>query len=287
MDTTDRSRKLSKTFSKTKVPQLSTRPSIQKTESNTSLQHHPSAPIYPRAHTFSGSETHQRTQSITLASSNSSLDQQNTAASADLVVAGYASASSSTLPHPVHHQSSARQRHPNERSADDLIGAPFDATGILSTVNSAQRSDRSGGHSALSRRPPPPPLAHTHTSPDPCGFHLLRQSQSFYIADRSAMEITPPRSDTGTMSPKRYSDEVGGGKPPASLRKKSGFSSFVNSMLGSPRPIKISAPENPVHMIHVGFDNLTGQYTVSEKLRYSGTNRVGFVLDMLSPYVLS
>jgi p21-activated kinase 1 len=37
----------------------------------------------------------------------------------------------------------------------------------------------------------------------------------------------------------------------------------VNSMLGSPRTIKISAPENPMHMIHVGYDNVTGQFTVS------------------------
>jgi p21-activated kinase 1 len=33
-------------------------------------------------------------------------------------------------------------------------------------------------------------------------------------------------------------------------------------MLGSPRTIKISAPENPMHMIHVGYDNQTGQFTV-------------------------
>ena len=75
------------------------------------------------------------------------------------------------------------------------------------------------------------------------------------------MEITPPRSDNGAVSPKRYSDDASG-KPPGPLRKKSGFSSFMNSMLGSPRTIKIGAPENPVHMIHVGYDNVTGQFTV-------------------------
>lgn len=44
-------------------------------------------------------------------------------------------------------------------------------------------------------------------------------------------------------------------------RKKSGFSKFMNSMLGSPK-FTIGAPENPVHLTHVGVDNETGLYTV-------------------------
>jgi hypothetical protein len=46
------------------------------------------------------------------------------------------------------------------------------------------------------------------------------------------------------------------------FRKKSGFSNFMNSVLGSPRRINISNPENPVHVTHVGYDNETGQFTV-------------------------
>jgi p21-activated kinase 1 len=76
------------------------------------------------------------------------------------------------------------------------------------------------------------------------------------------MEVTPPKSENGTLSPKRLSGD-GPAKPGGPFRKKSGFSSFVNNMLGSPRTIKISAPENPMHMIHVGYDNQTGQFTVS------------------------
>jgi DNA-binding beta-propeller fold protein YncE len=50
------------------------------------------------------------------------------------------------------------------------------------------------------------------------------------------------------------------------LRKKSGFSGFMSSIgVGSPRGVKISAPENPVHVTHVGYDNQTGQFTVSTK----------------------
>lgn len=45
-------------------------------------------------------------------------------------------------------------------------------------------------------------------------------------------------------------------------KKKSGFASFMTSMLGTPRRLNISAPENPVHLTHVGYDNATGQFTV-------------------------
>lgn len=65
---------------------------------------------------------------------------------------------------------------------------------------------------------------------------------------------------SGTRSPRqRYSDEGNFVKP---VKKKSGFTSFVNSMLGSPRKMLISGPENPVHVMHVGYDNETGQFTV-------------------------
>jgi len=77
------------------------------------------------------------------------------------------------------------------------------------------------------------------------------------------MEIqSPSRADTGMMSPKRYSDDGNSRRSSAALRKKSGFTSFVNNMLGSPRNVKISAPENPVHVMHVGVDTETGQFTV-------------------------
>ena len=65
---------------------------------------------------------------------------------------------------------------------------------------------------------------------------------------------------SGTRSPRqRYSNEGSFAKP---AKKKGGFTSFVNSMLGSPRKMLISGPENPVHVMHVGYDNETGQFTV-------------------------
>lgn len=57
---------------------------------------------------------------------------------------------------------------------------------------------------------------------------------------------------------KRNSDEA---KPPPSA-KKGGFSKFVNSVLGSPKRVEISKPSNPVHLTHVGFNFVTGEFTV-------------------------
>ncbi|KAE9380731.1 Pkinase-domain-containing protein [Stipitochalara longipes BDJ] len=75
-------------------------------------------------------------------------------------------------------------------------------------------------------------------------------------------EKQPPRvSENQLISPKRYSDETKETKPGV-MRKKSGFSGFMSSIgVGSPRGVKISAPENPVHVTHVGYDNQTGQFT--------------------------
>lgn len=75
-------------------------------------------------------------------------------------------------------------------------------------------------------------------------------------------EKAPPRvGENQIISPKRYSDESKDPKQ-GMMRKKSGFSGFINSMgIGSPRGVKISAPENPVHVTHVGYDNKTGQFT--------------------------
>jgi p21-activated kinase 1 len=100
----------------------------------------------------------------------------------------------------------------------------------------------------------------------------LRQSQSFSAADRTS-EKTPPRiGENQLISPKRYSDEAKDSKN-AALKKKSGFSGFMNSLVGSPRRVNISAPENPVHVTHVGYDNETGQFTVSDRSDFITVDR--------------
>jgi p21-activated kinase 1 len=143
---------------------------------------------------------------------------------------------------------------------NDLIGAPFDASGLLSSIQATSMNDTqdAGGVPA----PVPGALTQAFTSPDlRSQSHPLRTSQTYASGAIGMMEVTPPKSD-GTMSPKRFSGD-GHVKPAGPFRKKSGFSSFMNNMRGSPRTIKISAPENPMHMIHVGYDNQTGQFTVS------------------------
>ncbi|KAL8666907.1 MAG: hypothetical protein Q9202_001147 [Teloschistes flavicans] len=151
-------------------------------------------------------------------------------------------------PYTTRHRFSLR-RSLNARTSDELMGPD-------PTSNSTLDSTKASGYQNSLRRPGPPPLS--HTSPDPRMISpQLRQSASFSTVDRS-IDITPPRSDTGLTASKRYSDE---GRNSGPWRKKSGFSSFVNSVLGSPRAVKISAPGNPVHVTHVGFDNETGQFT--------------------------
>ncbi|KAL9026842.1 MAG: hypothetical protein Q9196_004552 [Gyalolechia fulgens] len=152
-------------------------------------------------------------------------------------------------PYTNRHRFSLRRSLNGSRTSEELVGASSDGSSTLD-------STKAGGYQNSLRRPPPPPLS--YTSPDPRMVSpQLRQSASFSTVDRS-VDITPPRSDTVSTPSKRYSD---GGKT-APWRKKGGLSGFMNSVLGSPRTVKISAPGNPVHVTHVGFDNETGKFTV-------------------------
>lgn len=109
----------------------------------------------------------------------------------------------------------------------------------------------------------PHPLQHAY-SDSRVGFANpnIALSQSLAATGRQMDDIPQPRADLGMRSPRqRLSDEAKEGK----LRKKSGFSSFVNNLVGTPRKPTISAPENPVHVTHVGYDQETGEFTVSWK----------------------
>lgn len=230
--------------------------SLRKLQSSTTLQRAPSAP-YPRSQAASQSnrDFHQRTQSSAYGSSNSSLERISGAPSPIVPSTDFflSAAAGYQLP---------QQFPPTPQTSDDrhkdLIGAPFDASGLLSSLKA---TGMDGHQNATTQSTPLPQLTHTHTSPD-LRSHPLRNSQTFGPGAVAMMEVTPPKSENGTLSPKRFSGD-GQNKPSGPFRKKSGFSSFVNNMLGSPRTIKISAPENPMHMIHVGYDNQTGQFTVS------------------------
>jgi len=261
-NTTAKSRDRSKSITKLhKDPPstLSSSRSLKKYQSAASLQRHPSAPVYPRSSYISSlsGRDRTRTQSSAYTSSNSSLDLHSSRQSPNL--ADRQSGASAYMARPDF--SSSNRQSLNEKGSDDLIGAPFDASGILNTVDNTKTPNYQAA-----RRPPPPPLMHTTTNPDQRNMAPpLRQSMSFNVGDRST-DNTPPRSDNGMTGDKRHSDDSVSGKTSALGKKKGGFSSFMNSMLGSPRNIKISHPENPVHMIHVGYDNETGQFTVSRSL---------------------
>jgi len=80
-------------------------------------------------------------------------------------------------------------------------------------------------------------------------------------------DLSGRAGDAGARSPRqRYSDEA---RETNKLKKKSGFSSFMNNLVGTPRKPTISAPENPVHVTHVGYDQNTGEFTVRPTLLYS------------------
>lgn len=89
-----------------------------------------------------------------------------------------------------------------------------------------------------------------------------------------------PRTDTSTSSTPadRSSSEEIPDRPKTGSRKKSGFSSFVNNLVGGPKKPVISAPANPVHVTHVGYDAENGQFEVgmlhSPQLTFADNHRV-------------
>ena len=220
-----------------------TNPSMSQ-NNNTVVQRQPSSSQSPASN-------HDRTPSHHTSSSSSLERSPNTSSQ-------FASSSSSD----THNN---RYQYPSRPSLDEREPDEFHAhPGTLSTLDSTKAS----GYQNSLRRPPPPALSYT-TPNAKMLTPSLRQSASFSIGDRSA-NVTPPDADSVSISSKRYSDEASG-KNSTPWKKKSGFSSFIGSVLGSPRSnsVKISAPENPVHVTHVGFDNETGQFTVRLEIRFT------------------
>ncbi|KAJ6127197.1 hypothetical protein N7523_002809 [Penicillium sp. IBT 18751x] len=221
-------------------------------QSTSSLKRHPSAPVYPRS-SPSGSREHARSRSNAApnphyGSSSSSLDQSGGPSP------GYEEATQ----FPSHSSSRSRTRSHrfsyDQPSSDELNG-PYETRGMLSALDENSADTQPQTHTQQ------PPLRSHHTSPDPRGRTPLRQSASFTTLT-SRMDPFAHRETERPPQSKRYSDEGNNGPPTRTGRsKKASFSSFVNSMLGSPRNMKISAPENPVHVTHVGYDNQTGQFT--------------------------
>ncbi|ORY61352.1 uncharacterized protein BCR38DRAFT_411234 [Pseudomassariella vexata] len=155
-----------------------------------------------------------------------------------------------------HRLSDSHLRPLSTKTSEEFVGAPFDGTSLINHFEATKSP------SFASRRPAPPPLSHTSPfAPHPAyskNAHDLRQSANSTAADTSmAMsEKAPPGARIGEnqlISPKRYSDESKDPKPPGVLRKKSGFSGLMSTLVGSPKKPVISAPENPVHVTHSLF----------------------------------
>lgn len=219
-----------------------------KSWSSGSIQRTPSAPIFPRS---THGKSHHRTPTSpnpqAFSSSNSSLEQTQ--------------------------NSSPLLQQEGFRHLSDTPTQYFNSFGIGSRPVSGRLSEEStsGGSSlesnkrnTIQRAPAPPLLLHANTEMTTTTSRpQLRQSTSFTMGEKGGPP-SPPKAYTssGTMSPKRNSDEV---KPLPSAKTKLGFSKFMNSMLGSKR-VEISHPTNPVHVTHVGFNFVTGEFTVCKPL---------------------
>ncbi|KAH8165857.1 hypothetical protein CIB48_g2401 [Xylaria polymorpha] len=147
------------------------------------------------------------------------------------------------------------------KTSEEFIGAPFDGETILSQLDkAAARAPAFYQATPRTTRPPPPPPL----SPDPRTMGpSLRRSASFSVAHATMSEKSQAAriNDVPIVASKRYSDESKEPKGPSMLRKKSGFSGLMSTLVGSPKKPVISAPENPVHVTHVGYDSTTGQFT--------------------------
>lgn len=252
-----------------KAPAIPSNSSVNSTTNSPTLRRAPSAPIHQRYSTSSNhSPSHIRTSTLPSpgTSSNTSIDS---------TLAANPSTAPSHSQRQQHSYANDRSHyyHPRlsvtEKTSADLLGSRFDSAAVLNSINQTgpysvepQKLDNPEPTQAPSPRPPQPQHSYSIDS-RPAGTPQLRQSASFHPAGGRQMDtVTPPRGDLGTRSPRqRYSDEANQSK---ANKKKSGFSSFMSNLgVSSPRRPQISAPENPVHVTHVGYDQETGEFTVS------------------------
>ncbi|KAI0169233.1 Pkinase-domain-containing protein [Hypoxylon sp. FL1284] len=159
----------------------------------------------------------------------------------------------------------------SSQTPEEFVGAPFDGNFILNHFEatksptyqySAHPQSQPHPHPHPPHRPAPAPPANTSSDPRLMS-PSLRQSASFSAFDANMSEKSHGArvNESQVVAPKRYSDEGKESKGPGVLRKKSGFSGLMSTLVGSPKKPVISAPENPVHVTHVGYDSSTGQFT--------------------------
>ncbi|KAI0155187.1 hypothetical protein GGR57DRAFT_501779 [Xylariaceae sp. FL1272] len=150
----------------------------------------------------------------------------------------------------------------NTKNPEDFVGAPFNPETLLSHLDKTATQSPAAYQAARDIRPQWPPQ-HGH---EPTAARImspqLRHSLSFSAGTPIMSEKSPiQRGDGPVVTPKRYSDESKEQTRAGVLRKKSGFSGLMSTLVGSQKKPVISAPENPVHVTHVGYDSSTGQFT--------------------------
>ncbi|KAI1822071.1 hypothetical protein F4861DRAFT_420389 [Xylaria intraflava] len=147
--------------------------------------------------------------------------------------------------------------------SEDFIGAPFDGDTILTQLDKAAAQAPAVNQASPHTAPPLSPPLSTSSPNTSIMSPSLRRSASFTVANAAMSEKSQAAriNDAPINTSKRYSDESREPKGPGVLRKKSGFSGLMSTLVGSPKKPVISAPENPVHVTHVGYDSATGQFT--------------------------
>ncbi|OAA61094.1 serine/threonine-protein kinase [Niveomyces insectorum RCEF 264] len=149
----------------------------------------------------------------------------------------------------------ANLRQPGSFSAGTSVG-----TSGSSTLNADSLTTETAAATATAAAAPGVASAPATAAVSPTPSNEM-QELSEKIASAPQPAASNKSSDPQYAASKRYSDESKDFKNPGVLRKKSGFSGFMTSLVGSPRKPLISAPENPVHVTHVGYDSNTGQFT--------------------------
>lgn len=234
------------------------------------LHRTPSAPLRSRSHSNrSAQQSIQHHRSPTLPSPGASSHN-----SIDSTLAQNAAGASYNSQLPYSADRSQPRYSVTAKTSTDLLGQSFDSASILKNLNAVTYSSEP----QFLQPQAPPHLLQQHSdltvaqrpqlrynisnqSTTTLANPEVRLSQSLAATGRRMDDISAPRGDLGARSPRqRLSDEAKEGKVP---RKKTGFSSFVNNLVGTPKRPAISAPENPVHVTHVGYDQETGEFTVS------------------------
>lgn len=165
-------------------------------------------------------------------------------------------------------------------TSEEFVGAPFDGAAILSRIEETSTPTPTPLHNphSLAVRTMQAPTSNSGSASNASTPLAGNSSTSIVSAPVTATASPTPShemSEKTTSAPltvntksaesqfsisKRFSDENKDLKPGV-LRKKSGFSGLLTSLVGSPKKPLISAPENPVHLTHVGYDSNTGQFT--------------------------